>query len=195
MCWSSNANVHVQRITWFDLYISITWLFKDDWYLSDMIGTAILRGVHRHSSVMSVALIWSDNLSLIHITLTSTALTKSLTIPAMKVHSDIVSDISGYDIVAFTSVALTSVSLTWSLAILTLINIALTNVLWHDLKILAAINVTDKCDYDLHSGFDKVQNAALTSVGSGYQASLFRSTYRSYLVYHDICFQRWVLVE
>jgi len=39
---------------------------------------------------------------------------------------------------------------------------------------------------DMDSGSDKVQKAAPTSAGSGYQASLLRSTYPGHLVYHVI---------
>jgi len=59
--------------------------------------------------------------------------------------------------VALTSVALTSAALTWyltrsltrSLTIPALIKSALASALWQDLTVPAAINVTDKCDYDM----------------------------------------------
>jgi len=74
--------------------------------------------------VTSAALIWSDNPGLINVALTSVALTKSLTMPAIKVRSDIVSDNSGSD-----NAVLTRVALTWSLTIPALIHIALTSAL------------------------------------------------------------------
>jgi len=41
-----------------------------------------------------------------------------------------------------------------ALTILALIDIALTSALWHDLTVLALINVTDKYDSDMDSGSD-----------------------------------------
>lgn len=77
-------------------------------------------------------------------------------------------------------------ALTWSLTIPALINTAVTSVLGYYQTIPAVIYVIDTCDPDMDSGSSKVQKVVLTSAGTGYYASLLRSTYPGHLVYHVI---------